>query len=157
MDYKEFRNGIISASSFLAVFSTTLFISSIALKPYIALEPRSRDIIVIMSGINILFCIYWLIEGVHFKKIFKLEEKNIKKFGKRLGIVTLLYIPNLILFSSFFFLGLHNLLFLMFILLLVIKICLLGLIFKEVYDLVLKNPNERKFELEHDRKLYFDK
>jgi hypothetical protein len=156
MDYKEFRNGIISASSLLAVFSTTLLISSITLKPYIALEPKSRDLIVIMSGINILFCVYWLIEGVHFKKIIKLEEKNIKKFGKRLGIVTLLYFPNLILFSSFFFLRLNNLLFLMFILLLVDKICLLGLIFKEVYDLLLNSPNERKFELKQDRKLYFD-
>lgn len=156
MDYKEFRNGVISASSLLAVFSITLLVSSIALKPYIALEPMSRDIIVIMCTINIIFSIYWLIEGVHFKKIFKLEEKNIRKFGKRLGIVTLLYFPNLIIFSSLFFLHLHNLLFLMFFLLLVIKVCLLGLIFKEVYDLVLKNPNERKFEWEQDRKLYFD-
>jgi hypothetical protein len=156
MDYKEFHNGLISLSSTLVVFSATLLISSMVLKPYIALEPTSRDLIVIMSGINILFCIYWLIEGVHFKKIFKLEEKNIRKFAKRLGIVTLLYIPNLILFCSLFFVHLHNLLILMFFLLLIIKLCLLGLIFKEVYDLVLKNPNERKFELEQDRKLYFD-
>lgn len=157
MDYKEFRTGIISASSLLAVFSTTLLLSSIALKPYIALEPMSRDIIVIMCSINILFSIYWLIEGVHFKKIFMLEEKNIRKFGKRLGIVTILYFPNLIIYSSLFFLQLHNLLFLMFLLLLVIKLCLLGLIFKEVYDLVFKDPFERKFEVEQDRKLYFDK
>ena len=81
MDYKEFRNGLLSLSSFLALFSTTLLISSIALKPFIALEPTDRDLIVIINGINILFSVYCLIEGLYMKNIFKLEEKNIRKFG----------------------------------------------------------------------------
>ena len=156
MDYKDFRNGLLSLSSCLALFSTTLLISSIALKPFIALEPTDRDLIVIINGINILFSVYCLIEGLYMKNIFKLEEKNIRKFGKRIGIISILYFPNIIVFCSLFMKDLHSLLKMMLFLLLVIKLLLLGIIFKEVYDLVFKNPTDRKFDLEQNHKLYFD-
>jgi len=156
MDYKQFRNGLLSTTVLLAAFSITLLISSILLKPYIALEPADRDIIVILSGIDILFCIYWLIEGLNLKKIFKLEDKNLIKFGKRIAIITIFYLPNFILFCFLFLKDLHNLLIMMLLLLLVIKAFLLGIIFKEVYDLVFQNSQDRKFELAQNRKLYFD-
>lgn len=156
MDYKDFRNGLFSLSSILALFSTTLLISSIALKPFIALEPADRDLIVIISGINILFSVYCLIEGLYMKNIFKLEEKNIRKFGKRIGIISMLYFPNVIVFCSLFIKELHSLLKMMLFLLLAIKLLLLGIIFKEMYDLVFKNPTNRKFDLEQNHKLYFD-
>ena len=156
MDYKQFRNGFLSTTVLLAVFSITFLLSSILLKPYIALEPADRDIIVILSGIDILFCLYWLIEGLFLEKIFKLEDKNIVKFGKRIAIVTVFYVPNFILFCFLFLKELHNLLIMMLLLLLVIKAFLLGIIFKEVYDLVFQNSQDRKFELAQNRKLYFD-
>ncbi|TFG17554.1 MAG: hypothetical protein EU531_03095 [Promethearchaeota archaeon] len=156
MDYKQFRNGFLSTTVLLAIFSITFLISSILLKPYIALEPADRDIIVILSGIDILFCIYWLIEGLYLKKVFKLEDKNVIKFGKRIAIGTVLYLPNFILFCFLFLKELHNLLIMMLLLLLVIKAFLLGIIFKEVYDLVFQNSQDRKFELTQNRKLYFD-
>ncbi len=156
MDYKDFRNGLLSLSSVLALFSITLLISSIALKPFLGLEPVDRDLIVIIDGINILFSAYCLIEGLYIKNIFKLEEKNIRKFGKRIGIISILYFPNIIVFCSLFIKELHSLLTMMFFLLLLIKVLLLGIIFKEVYDLVLRNPTDRKFELEQNRKLYFE-
>jgi hypothetical protein len=156
MDYREFYNGLLSLSSILALFSATFLFSSIILKPYLALEPNDRDIIIFINIFNIIFSIYWLIEGLHFKVIFKLEEKNIIKFGKRIGIVTLIYLPNFILFCSLFFKELHNLLILMLFLILIIKLLLLGIIFKEVFDLVFKKPSNRRFEIEQNRKLYLN-
>jgi hypothetical protein len=156
MDYKDFRNGLLSLSSFLALFSITFLITSILLKPYIALEPSDRDLIVIINGINLIFSAYCLIEGLNLKNIFKLEEKNIRKFGKRIGIISILYFPNVIIFCSLFMKELNNLLKMMLLLLLAIKVLLLGIIFKEVYDLVFKKPSDRKFELEQNHKLYFN-
>ena len=156
MDYREFRNGFLSATVILAIFSITLMITSIALKPYTALEPADRDIIVIICVINLIFSIYWLIEGFNLKRIFKLEDKNIIKFGKRIAVITLIYLPNFILFCSLFMKDLHDLLKIMLLLLFIIKIIHLGIIFKEVYDLLFRNFNDRKFELELNRKVYFE-
>ena len=156
MDYIQFRNGFLSAILLLIIFSSTLLISSIILKPYIALEPADRDTIIIISVINIIFCSYWIIEALYLKVIFKLEDKNIIKFGKRIAIVTLFYLPNVIIFCFLFFKDLHNLITMMFFLLLVIKLLLLGIIYKEVYDLVFQNSQDRKLELAQNRKLYFD-
>ncbi len=156
MDYKEFRNGLLSLSSLLSLFSLTFLFSTIVLKPYIALEPIDRDFIVLICILNIIFSVYIILEGIHLKDVFKLEDKNIIKFGKRLGIITMIYFPNLLLFFSLLFKEQNNLQLLMIYLLLIIKVLLLGIIFKEVYDLVLKNPSDRKFELEKNRKLYFE-
>jgi len=156
MDYKEFRNGLLSLSSLLSLFSLTFLFSTIVLKPYIALEPIDRDFIVLICILNIIFSVYIILEGIHLKDVFKLEDKNIIKFGKRLGIITMIYFPNLLLFFSLLFKEQNNLQLLMIYLLLIIKVFLLGIIFKEVYDLVLKNPSDRKFELEKNRKLYFE-
>jgi len=156
MDYKEFRNGLLSLSSLLSLFSLTFLFSTIVLKPYIALEPIDRDFIVLICILNIIFSVYIILEGIHLKDVFKLEDKNIIKFGKRLGIITMIYFPNLLLFCSLLFKEQNNLQLLMIYLLLIIKVLLLSIIFKEVYDLVLKHPSDRKFELEKNRKLYFE-
>ena len=156
MDYREFRNGFLSATVILIIFSITLLISSMALKPYTALEPTERDTIVIICGINLIFSTYWIIEGLRLKRIFKLEDKNIVKFGKRIAVGTVIYLPNFIVFCTLFMRELHNLLIMMFLILLIIKVILLGIIFKEIYDLLFRNSQDRKFELEQNRKLYFD-
>lgn len=156
MDYREFRNGFLSATVILAIFSITFLISSIALKPFIALEPADRDLIIIICGINLIFSLYWIIEGFYLKRIFKLEDKNIIKFGKRIALGTILYLPNFVLFCSLFFKDFHNLLKMMLFILLTIKIILLGIIFKEIYDLIFKDSEDRKFELDQNRKIYFD-
>jgi len=156
MDYREFRNGFLSATIFLAIFSITLLITSIVLKPYTALEPIDRDTIIIICSINLIFCIYWIIEGLNLKNIFKLEDKNIRKFGKRIAIGTVIYLPNFILFCLLFSKELHNLLIMILFLLLVIKLILLGIIVKEVYDLIFQNSEDRNFEFSQNRKLYFN-
>jgi hypothetical protein len=45
----------------------------------------------------------------------------------------------------------------MVILNLIIEILLLGIVFKEIYDILFKEETERKFELEQNRVLYFEK
>ncbi|MFX1402072.1 MAG: hypothetical protein ACFE8V_12595 [Promethearchaeota archaeon] len=154
MDYKIFRDGLLSLSLVLFFFSFTFLIASIILKPYIALEPFERDFIVVISSVNMIFCLYYLIEVLRLNKIFKLIDKNIVKFGRRIGLISLFFLPNLCLFASLLFIDLHNLQILMTSLIIFVQILLIGLIFKEVYDLLFKNESERKFELEKNRKLY---
>ncbi|MHA1508909.1 MAG: hypothetical protein ACTSO6_09435 [Promethearchaeota archaeon] len=146
MDYKYFHDGLLSLSVVQFVFSSTLLLGSIILKPYIALEPDERDYIIILTVINLVFSFYYLIEVQH-----------IFKFGKRIGIISLLYTPHLFVFLSLLIIDLHDLQLMMVILNLIIEALLIGIVFKEVYDILYKEETERKFELEQNRKLYFEK
>ncbi len=157
MDYKDFHDGLLSLSLVLFIFSITFLIGSIVLKPFIGLEPSDRDFIIIISIINIIFSIYYMIEVLRLNKIFKLDNRYIINFGKRIGIVSLIYIPQIFLVSSLLFRDLHNLQIMMTSLIIFIEALLLGVIFKEVYDLIFKEEAERKFELKKNRKLYFER
>ena len=156
MDYKDFHDGLLSISLIQFIISLTFLISSIILKPYIALEPKERDFIVLLTVLNISFSIYYIIEALKLEKVFKLEDKHVIRFGKRIGIVSLVYLPLYFTFFSLLFLDLHELQVMMVYLNLIIDSLLLGLVFKEVYDLLFIIEAERKFELEKNRKLYFE-
>ncbi len=157
MDYKYFRDGLISLSAIQFIFSFTFLVSSIVLKPYIALEPKERDLIVFLMIVNMIFSIYYLVEALKFEKVFRLEEKHIRKFGKRIGIVSLLYSPHFFFLCSLLFLDLHNLQVMMIWLIIIIEILLLGISFKEIYDLLFKEETKRKFEIEQNRKVYLER
>jgi len=157
MDYKYFHDGLLSLSVVQLIFSSTLLLGSIILKPYIALEPDERDLIIILTLINLVFSSYYLIEALKLERVFSLEEKHIFKFGKRIGVVSLLYTPHLFVFIMLLFIDLHDLQLMMVILNLIIETLLLGIVFKEIYDILFKEETERKFELEQNRKLYFEK
>lgn len=98
-----------------------------------------------------------MIEALRLNKIFKLDNGYIIKFGKRIGIVSLIYIPQIFLISSLLIRNLHNLQIMMIGLIIFIETLLLGVVFKEVYDLIFKEEAERKFELKKNRKLYFER
>jgi len=157
MDYKYFRDGLISLSSIQFIFSFTFLVSSIVLKPYIALEPKERDFIVFLTIINMIFGIYYLVEALKFEKVFRLEEKHIRKFGKRIGIVSLLYSPHIFFLCSLLFFDLHNLQIMMIWIIIIIEILLLGILIKEIYDLLFKEETERKYEIEQNRKVYLER
>jgi len=156
MDYKYFRDGLISLSTVQFIFSSTFLFSSILLKPYIALEPIERDYIILLTSINMFFSIYYFIEALKFEKVYRLEEKHIRKFGKRIGVISLIYLPHIFLLSSLLFLDLHNLQVMMNWLSLIIESFLLGILFKEIYDLLFKEEAERKFEIDQNRKIYLE-
>ena len=115
---------------------------------------QERNFIVILCIINLIFCTYYLWEIINFEKVFRLETKNIKKFGKRIGIITLLYIPHLFSISSLFFRDLHNLELMMLFLIVIIEVTLIVLVLKEVYDLLFLEETRRNFEIVENRKKY---
>ncbi len=156
MDYKNFHDGLLSISLIQFIISLTFLIGSIVLKPFIALEPKERDYIVLLTVLNISFSIYYIIEALRLENVFKLEDKHVIKFGKRIGIVSLVYLPLYFTFFSLLFLNLHELQVMMVYLILIIETLLLGVVFKEVYDLLFISEAERKFELEKNRKLYLE-
>jgi len=156
MDYKDFHDGLLSISLIQFIMSLTFLIGSIILKPYIALEPKERDFIVLLTVLNMSFSIYYIIEALRLEKVFKLEDKHVIKFGKRIGIVSLVYLPLYFTFFSLLILNLHELQVMMVYLNLIIETLLLGVVFKEVYDLLFITEAERKIELEKNRKLYLE-
>ena len=156
MDYKQFLSGLTSLSSVLLIFSLGLIIGSIALKPYIGLDPSERDLIVILCGVNVLFCIYYLFEVFKFKSLYILEDDQIVKYGRRIGIISLLHLVHFFIFFSLLFMGFHDLQVMMISLVLIIQALLIGLLLKQAYDLVLRNEIDRKFENKEIRKFYFD-
>lgn len=157
MDYKDFHDGLLSLSSVLFTFSLTFLIGSIVLKPYIGLQAQERDFIIILCSINLLFSSYYLWNALRLEKIFKLENKNIIKFGKTIGIVTIFYIPHIFLFVTLFLRDLHNLEIIMIFLILLMELMLIGLVLKEVYDLIFLEESRRDFELEANRKKYIER
>jgi hypothetical protein len=148
---------LLSLALILIIFSFTFILGSIFLKPYIALTVKERDFNVILSSINVIFCTFYIWEASNLEKIFKLENKNIIKFGKQIGIITLFYTPHLFLFFTVLFRDLHNLEMIMVFLIIFIEVLLIGIIFKEVYDLILIEESRRDFEIEENRKKYFEK
>lgn len=157
LDYKDFHDGLLSLSLVLFFFSLTFLIGSILLEPYISLEFKELNFIVAMCSINFLFCIYYLWQVQRLERIFRLENKNIVKYGKKLGFFTLLYLPHFFIFSTLFFADLHELELLMVFLIFIMEVLLLGLVLKEVYDLVFQDEFSRNFEIEQNRKKYIEK
>ena len=96
IDLDEVQEGLISLSTVIIVFSVAIMVISIMFKPYLVLEPCERDYIVIVCGINIPFCIYYLIEAIRISSISGLDQKYTSKFILRTGIISIFYIPQLV-------------------------------------------------------------
>ncbi|UCD02370.1 MAG: hypothetical protein JSV23_04995 [Promethearchaeota archaeon] len=157
MDFKDFKDGLTSLSLIILFFSLTLLIGSIVLKSYIGLRAQERDFIVILCSINLIFSSYYLWNALRLKKIFKLENRNIIKFGKVMGVVTIFYIPHIFLLTSLFLRELHNLEMMMIFLIFLMELILIGLVLKEVYDLIFLEESKRDFRLEVNRKMYIER
>jgi hypothetical protein len=155
MDFKDFHDGLLSSSLLLIIFSITLLYTSIFLKPYIALEPIIRNYIILLSIFNLFFASLYLFCSVKEKKVFKLELKNILKFGKILTIINISYTPHFVFMLLIFLFELHNLLFFMILLNCIIEFTLLGIVYLEVHDLIFIKESDQKFEIEKNQKYYF--
>jgi len=154
MDFKDFREGLLSLALLIFIFSLTFMMGSILLRPYINLKLGDQEFIIILSIINMMFSMYYLIEALRLEKIYKLEDKHIIKFGKRIGIITIFYISHFFLMGSLLFRELNNLQNMIIILIMLLEVCLFGVILKEVYDLVFLEKSQRKLELDKNRRTY---
>ena len=70
---------------------------------------------------------------------------------------TLFYIPHFFVFMTLLIIDLHNLEKLIVFLIIFIEALLIGLILKEVYDLVFLMESKRDFELQKNRQRYIEK
>ncbi|MFX1430441.1 MAG: hypothetical protein ACFFCY_09785 [Promethearchaeota archaeon] len=156
MDFKDFHDGLLSLTLILFMFSITLLIGVIILKPYTGIYTQERNLIVVLCSINIFYSLYYLLNVFKLHKIFSLETKNIIKFAKKIGIITIIYIPHVFVFMSLFFRNLHNLEILMISLLIIMEISLISIVFKEVYDLIFLEKSRRDAEIEKNRKKYIE-
>jgi len=130
---------------------------SIYLKPYISLNAQTRDYIVILCLYNLFFTSIFFLNAIRLERVFKLENKHIINYGKKIGVFTLFYIPHFFFFMTLLIIDLHNLERLIVILILFIEALLIGLILKEVYDLVFLMESKREFELQKNRQRYIEK
>ncbi|MFW9988525.1 MAG: hypothetical protein ACFFC3_07705 [Candidatus Odinarchaeota archaeon] len=157
MDLKDFKEGLISLALLLFFFSFTLILLSFILRSYIGLEVQERDFVVILCAVNILFSFYYLLNAIRLEKIFKLENKNVLKFGKTIGIITLIYTFHLLLLTSLFLRNLQDLGIILIFFIFLVEIILIVFVCKEVYDLLFLEKSQRNFELDANRKKYIDK
>ena len=95
MDYKDFKDGLTSLSCMIFIFSLTFLMGAIILQYQTQLTTPDKDFIVILCAINIIFSLYYLAEAVRLDKVFKLEDKHVFKFGKRIVMLDqVIPIPN---------------------------------------------------------------
>jgi len=156
MDFKVFHDGLISSSLTLLLFSITLMMGAIIFKPYLALEPNDRNLIVILCTISMVFSVIYFFFGLKTKSVFKLELKNILRFVKILGFINIIFTPHLFFMLYLFTKELQDLQLLIIILNIFIELILIGLVYKEIIDLFFKQESEVKFEVEKNQKLYFE-
>ncbi|MFX1391032.1 MAG: hypothetical protein ACFE9Z_13290 [Promethearchaeota archaeon] len=158
MDFKDFKEGLISSSLILFIFSFTLLIILLFLKSSINLSNDQRTFLTIISSLNLFISILYFLSALGLENIFKLENKNVIKFGKKVGVITIIYTPHLIILTIFVIsIHLHSTVFFIIILIILIESILIILVFKEVYDLVLMEDSRRNFEIEANRKKYIEK
>ena len=131
-------------------------ISSIVLNPFIGGQSEERDLIIILSSINILFSLYYIWNVIKLEKVFSLETKNIIRFAKEIGIITLIYLPHVVLYIFLLFQNLNNLEFLMIVIIIFMEIFLIGVVLKEVYDILFIEESQRDTKIEIDRKKYIE-
>lgn len=139
------------------MFSLSFLLGSIYLKPYISLNTQLRDYIVILCLFNLFFTSIYFLNAIRLEGVFRLENKHIINYGKKLGVFTLFYIPHFLVFSTLLIIDIHNLERLLAILIIFIEALLIGLILKEVYDLVFVMESKRDFELQKNRQRYIEK
>ena len=156
MDFKDFHDGLLSLSLVLLIFSFTFLMGTIMLRPLINLHTNDMYFIVILCLVNMGFSLYYLSEALRLKKIYKMADRHIIKFAKRIGIVTIIYSPHFFLHVSLLFRGFNSLQVMMAGLIFFMELCLLGLLFKEVTDILFMTEEERKFELDANRKRYLE-
>ncbi len=154
MDFKEFHDGVLSLSLIIFIFSITLLIGSIVLNPYTGVQTQETTIIIILCIVNIFFSMYYLWNVIKMEKILRLETKNIIRFIKNIGIVTLIYLPHVSIFTILIFIDLHNLETLMISLIVLMEIIMIGVVLKEVYDINFQEESRRDTKIEIDRKKY---
>jgi len=130
---------------------------SIYLKPYISLNTQIRDYIVILCSFNLFFASIYFLNAIRLERVFRLENKHIINYGKKIGVFTLFYIPHFFFLITLLIIDLHNLEKLMVFLMIFIEALLIGLILKEVYDLVFLMESKRDFELQKNRQRYIEK
>ncbi len=157
MDYKDFKDGLASLSFVLFIFSLTLLFGVIILQYQTQLMTSDRNYIIILCSINMIFSTYYTIEAIRLDKVFKLEDKHIFKFGRRIGIITLIYSPHYFFLISLFFLELNNLHLMMVFLIFLMESILITLVFKEVYDLLFVNEAQARQELDKNRQRYLER
>lgn len=157
MDFKDFREGLLSLALLIFLFSLTFMVGSILLSPNINLGIEDQKFIIILSIINMIFSLYYFLEALRLEKIFKLEDKHVIKFGKRIGIISLCYLVHFFVMGLLLFRELHNLQMMMIILIMLLELCLSGVILKEVHDLVFLEETQRKRELDKNRRMYIKK
>lgn len=100
--------------------------------------------------------LYYIWNVSKLQEIFKLETKLIIRFAKHIGLITLIYIPHVLIFVTMFFGILNNLEILLISLIILLEIILIIIVFKEVYDLIFTEESKRDFEIEKNRKKYIE-
>ncbi|MFW9818333.1 MAG: hypothetical protein ACFFE5_01890 [Candidatus Thorarchaeota archaeon] len=156
MDFKDFHDALLSISLIIFIFSITLMISSIVLNLDIGIQFEESNLIITLSSINILFSLYYIWNVIKLEKVISLETKNIIRFIKKIGIITLSYLPHVILFIFLLFQNLNHLEFFMIIIIIFMEIFLIGVVLKEVYDLVFLEESRRDAKINRDRKKYVE-
>jgi hypothetical protein len=157
MDYKDFKDGLMSLSLVSFIFSVTFLMGVYILQYQTHLSTSDRDFIIILCIINVCFSLYYMLEATRLDKVFKMEDKHVLKFARRIGIITLIYSPHFFFMISLFFIGLHNMHSMMVFLIFMMEGILIGLVFKEVYDLLYVDEAKVKYELDKNRKRYLQR
>ncbi len=148
---------MLSLSLVLFIFTISFLFGSIYLKPYISLNAQNRDYIVILCLYNLFFTSIFILNAIRLERVFRLENKHIINYGKKLGVFTIFYIPHFFFVMFLLFIDLHNIEKLIVFLIIFIEALLIGLILKESYDLVFLMESKRDFELKKNRQRYFEK
>jgi hypothetical protein len=152
MDIKEFRESVISLSCTILILSFGILIGSYFASPYLSLDQFALNFITILSIMNLVFCLFYLIEAQRSKNIFRLEIEFIIRYTRILGVSILLYSPHTISLIFFLFMNMALMEKLIIFTLLVFEILLIYIIIQLVHNIIFVDENTRKANIEKNRR-----
>lgn len=154
IDLKEFREGLISLSFVIIIFSLGILIGSFIARPFLSFDKFEINFIIGLCIVNLIFSPIFLLEALRVKKIFKLEIAYIIKYTKNLGILVLIYLPQTGFLIFFLFLEMALLEKLISFVLLLFEIILIYTVLRQVYDIIFVEEEKRNANIIKNRKKY---
>jgi len=153
MDIDEFWDGLLSISFLIIIFSFAIIVISLNFNEIFSIDSGALEQIFILCLLDFPLSFYFIVESLRIKKFVNSEDHYIVNFGRRIGIVALIFIPHIIYFISLIIGELNGILKIACALLVFFELVLIGLIGKEIYDLFIlkerrsyynRNKNYRK-------------
>ncbi|TXT67153.1 MAG: membrane protein of unknown function [Promethearchaeota archaeon] len=142
MEADEFQEAVVSLSFLIIIFSFILIVLTVNFTQIFDLEVNFGQELFILSIINCLLSIYFIIETLRIRKLPLSENENISGTKKRESIAVLFFIPHIIYFIIILIRESYQIITIVSSILIFLEFILICIIIKESYNIIIRKKRE---------------